>query len=295
MFDAAPASSSLPLAQSEAYARALAALGLSTARLQFGSGQGHALQQSRMLPVLGQIGLISRGPVWSSEPCPAVLRGGLAEVGFPVVINAEAGAEPLMRGAGLVQVMTPATLALLDLRGGKAAIEARMKGKWRNRLRRGEEAGLTLRVTELPSTRANWVLAAETVQRQTRGYRGLPPGLALAYGQANPGQAHLLEACRDSAPVAGMVFLRHGAQVTYFLGVTTEAGRALHAHCLLLARAAAELSALGCETLDLGLLNTEDTPGLARFKLGSGARAARLGGTWLFTRALSRMLYRRRA
>jgi hypothetical protein len=32
--------------------------------------------------------------------------------------------------------------------------------------------------------------------------------------------------------------------------------------------------------LDLGTLDTQNAPGLARFKLGSGATAQLLGGTW---------------
>jgi hypothetical protein len=33
--------------------------------------------------------------------------------------------------------------------------------------------------------------------------------------------------------------------------------------------------------LDLGTVDTENAPGLARFKIGSGAQIRSLGGTWL--------------
>lgn len=189
--------------------------------------------------------------------------------------------------------MTPATLAMLDLSGGAEAIWARMHGKWRNRLRRAEASGLRLRVSTLPDASADWVLNAEALQRRARVYRGLPPELARANGQANPGGALLYEALSDGAPAAGMVVLRHGAMATYFLGVTTDAGRAVHAHNLTLARAAEDLAAQGCTQFDLGLLDTERAPGLARFKLGSGARAERPGGTWLYTRWLARLPFPR--
>lgn len=290
MFDAAPSLLSLPLAQSAEFARALSTMGLSTEQLQIGAGRGQALLQSRMVPFVGQIGLISRGPLWHGAPCAAMLRARLADIGYPVFLNAENGQERLLRAAGLVQVMTPATLAVLDVCGGPDALRARMHGKWRNRLRRAERAGLSSRVIVLPDARSDWVVAAEEMQRTTRGYRGLPPALAVAYGQANPGGAILFEALQDDVAVAGMVFLRHGTQATYFLGTTTQAGRAVHAHTFLLARAATYLAEAGCSRLDLGTLDTEATSGLARFKLGSGARVERLGGTWFYARPLAAVI-----
>jgi hypothetical protein len=52
-------------------------------------------------------------------------------------------------------------------------------------------------------------------------------------------------------------------------------------HALVLARR-------GITRLDLGTLDTEAAPGLARFKLGSGAAARALGGTWLWWPPLAR-------
>jgi hypothetical protein len=49
----------------------------------------------------------------------------------------------------------------------------------------------------------------------------------------------------------------------------------------MLARAAEALAAEGLRWLDLGTVDTEAAPGLARFKLGTGARLRRLGATCL--------------
>ncbi|WYK06320.1 hypothetical protein DWF04_021940 [Cereibacter sphaeroides f. sp. denitrificans] len=38
---------------------------------------------------------------------------------------------------------------------------------------------------------------------------------------------------------------------------------------------------MGIEALELGLIDTERTEGIARFKLGTGAAACPLGATWL--------------
>ncbi|MEY8843073.1 GNAT family N-acetyltransferase, partial [Cribrihabitans sp. XS_ASV171] len=77
------------------------------------------------------------------------------------------------------------------------------------------------------------------------------------------------------------LILIHGQSATYHVAHTTQQGRATSAHNLLLWEAATWLAARGLTRLDLGPVETEHSPGLARFKLGTGARARALGGTWL--------------
>jgi lipid II:glycine glycyltransferase (peptidoglycan interpeptide bridge formation enzyme) len=78
-----------------------------------------------------------------------------------------------------------------------------------------------------------------------------------------------------------MLFLVHGSTATYHVGWTGDAGRCASAHNLLLWRAMEALQRRGVRRIDLGLLDTVNTPGLARFKLGAGRVPHRLGGTWL--------------
>ena len=80
---------------------------------------------------------------------------------------------------------------------------------------------------------------------------------------------------------AAMCFVRHGTWATYHLGWADARARAVGAHGLMLWQAALSLRGEGVTTLDLGDINTETTPGLARFKLGTGARLHRLGATCL--------------
>ena len=84
--------------------------------------------------------------------------------------------------------------------------------------------------------------------------------------------------------------LRPLTQKDPLFGHTTAAGRAVSAHTLLLWQAADWLASKGHDRLDLGLINTEDAPGLARFKLGAGACARPLGGTWIWWPPLGRTL-----
>ena len=89
-----------------------------------------------------------------------------------------------------------------------------------------------------------------------------------------------------------------GDLVHFFLGCV-DAGEVsggwnfrlvLNAHNLLLARAAKWFAGRGVRGLDLGTIDTVNAPGLARFKLGVGARAKKLGGTWLYQKHMVRPL-----
>lgn len=287
MFDAVHPASSIPLPQSTAFARAVALLGTGVEELKL-NGAGHALMQSRWLPVIGWVGLISRGPVWHDGPKAAVLADVLSDLKHPVLLNADTSFPSDLPANGFVQIMTPATVAQLDLTGSSEMRRAKMHQKWRNRLVRAEGSGLRIRREALEHDPTHWLLDAEAKQRKERWYRGLPPSLALAYAQANPAMAQVFTAQLKGEDVAAMLFLRHGPTATYFIGHSTQTGRDLNAHNLLLAQAADWLSEHGADLLELGQLDTENAPGLARFKLGIGAEAKELGGTWLYHRHLAK-------
>lgn len=280
MFDAEAMQPQIPLQQSTAFLRAVRIMGGQAEKLPLGDEgrDGHALMQLRRLPVIGTVGLVSRGPYWQSAPDAEGFAQTIATKRHPVLVNADHAAG--FASAGLINVMTPASVALLAL---GPDIEASMHQKWRNRLRKAEASSLNVVRTVFPADPLHWLLKAEAAQRRTRGYRGLHPAFAVAFAKANAKMAHFFVANLRNDPVAGMLFLRHGDMVTYHMGHTTNAGRALNAHTLLLARAARWFAGKGVHTIDLGSVDTVNAPGLARFKLGSGAKVKKLGGTWLFS------------
>ncbi|WP_238366178.1 GNAT family N-acetyltransferase [Mesobacterium pallidum] len=287
MFDSTPLRRPVPLPQSAGFRRAARLLGLPLEEITLtaeGQPLALALMQTRRLPLIGRVGLISRGPLWAGAPDAGHLAAALRALRHPVLLNAETDPPGQLAQAGFLPIMTPATLARLDLRGSATDRRARMQQKWRNRLYRAEETPLKIRRSVLPPDPNHWLLAAERQQRRTRRYTGLPPEFCAAWSEANPHMAQLFTAELHGQPVAAMLFLRHGQSATYQVGHTTEAGRALHAHSLLLSRAADWLADHGTDWLDLGTLDTVNAPGLARFKLGAGASPYRLGGTWLWSR-----------
>nr|WP_070959605.1 GNAT family N-acetyltransferase [Hyphomonas sp. Mor2] len=262
----------LPLTQSEAYERTLKALGLPVQRIA--SVGGTCLVQSRKLPVLGAVNLVSRGPVMSPDAHRrAFIRSVRAAVRGPLIINAP------LEGAGVgLKIMQGAELAMIDLLAPDQ-MRARLHQKWRNQLKKGEKSSLAVIDQPLDGKRHAWFLDAEQAQQLTRKYRAHPTGFLLAFASANPGQARLYTAMLGQQPVAAMLVLKHGAMATYQAGVTTEAGRKQCAHNLLLWRIMCDLQKRGMRQLDLG--RADLSTGLRRFKRGTGARIETLPGTFL--------------
>ena len=88
--------------------------------------------------------------------------------------------------------------------------------------------------------------------------------------------------CYDNnCPIAAMLFLLHAPVVTYHIGWTSAQGRKFHAHHRMIMEAAEGFAQHGYYRMDLGLVETDRAPGLARFKIGTGAHVRPLGGTWL--------------
>ncbi len=263
-----PDSGEVPFQQSLAYASAARALG---GRLRRGvlHRRGAPAGQVQVMERPG-LRLILRGPVLApGEPSGPWLRR-LARWGGATVAVPEA---PVC-GFGGVPLMTPRHHAFLDLRPDPAVLRAAMGQKWRNRLAAAERRGVEVR----PGGRAvlEHLLVEEGAQRQARGYRSLPAD----FTRALPDAALRLWQWRDRGKVgAAMAFVRHGTAASYHLGWAGPRAREAGAHGAMLWQAALALRAEGVTCLDLGDVNDEDAPGLAHFKLGTGAALRRLGPT----------------
>jgi len=266
-----------PLHQSQEYETALRHLGRTPLRLPDG-----ALALRRRLPGGLQATMLPRAAPRSL----AALHDQLTASGLQRSLVILAPNAPLDSGA--LPLLSPACVAELPLLPDPDRQRAALHQKWRNRLARAEDRGLT--VTSGQGAALDWLLRAEEAQRCDRGYRGWPATLTRAYLAANRDAGVLLSAREAGKPIAAVLILRHGSAATYHIGHTTPRGRAVGAHNLLLWRATRQLADSGVSSLELGPLDTESAPGLARFKLGSGAHARRLGGTWLWWPPLGRAL-----
>ncbi len=289
-----PAGALAPMQQHPVYGAACEAIGSGLRRFVLRASNGKTIASAQVLerpvPLLGKAALLSRGPVWKPKTPAAQQRDGLIrllerlrEEHRVVVVTPEscADTDPL-EGCGWMRAMTPCQLAVLDLSGGPEAMRARQHGKGRNRLRRAQGAGLQVEDSDMPADPAHWLLAAEAEQARRRHYRRLPPKFTLAWvAQGGRHSARLFTASLEGKTVAAMLFLLHGKAATYHIGWSGPEGRAAGAHNLLLWRAQLWLANRDVRLLELDLVDTQTTPGLARFKLGSGARVVPLGATRL--------------
>lgn len=286
-----------PMQQHPRYGRALSLLGADVRRLAIAGEAGEMLGRAQIATRrFGPLALsmIGRGPLWHGPQAGGQQRAALRQIarGVGPLIAIPGAAEGVVpRGPGLIALMTPAHHAVLDLCPGPAILRAGLGGKWRNRLVRAEAEGVRI-------TRARdfgWLLAAGAAQARARGYRSLPARFTKAWAAAGEGGAagddggcRLYEAHAGGARIAAMLFLVHRPWASYHIGWSGEAGRRRNAHGLILWRAITDLAAEGLAALDLGSVDTEAAPGLARFKIGTGARVAPIGPTLLVLPALTR-------
>lgn len=289
--------SAAPMQQHPRYGRALSLCGAGVRRLTIADDDGAPLGLAQIVtrrfgPI--KLSMIGRGPVWRA-PLDAdrqrtalrqIARGAGVLIATPGTVAAD---RPAPQGPGMIALMTAAHHAVLDLGPGRGALRAGLGAKWRNRLVRAEAAPISVS----RGRDFGWLLAVEAAQARARGYRGLPARFAEAWVAAgddavNDGGYRLYEARAAGVRVAAMLFLTHWPWASYHIGWSGEAGRRLNAHGLILWRAITDLAAEGVAALDLGTVDTEAAPGLARFKIGTGARVAPLGPTLLVLPALTR-------
>lgn len=232
---------------------------------------------------------LQRGPLLMLSRCQTP-AGDLPEIlasqRRPVLLNPDQP-DPDIAQIGAVPLISPATIAELHLTGD---LRSGLHQKWRNRLKHAEAQNLRATRQNMPVDPAHWLLSADAALQKARRYRNWPAALTCAFARANPSHAKLFTAFAGKTPVAGLLLLRHGSVATYHVAHTTARGRHHSAQNLLMWQAMTWAARKGVQRLDLGLISTEDAPGLARFKLGTGARMRQLGGTWLWWPRLGRTL-----
>ena len=264
------------LPQSPEFLRALRATGQAPLLLE---NLGHTVVTRRRLPGGFPLAMVNRAPIKK----PLRLLEILQEQGLgrtPVILSPEQPTPELARH-GAIPLVSPAHVAKWDLTQNRDALRAGLHQKWRNRLKHAEAQNLRVTRQNMPADPGHWLLQADLRQQQTQGYRSWPLPLTLAFAQENPGKAKLFQAFEGKEAIAALLILRHGGAATYHISHSTARGKARSAHNLLMWHAACWLQDKDCQHLDLGLINTEEAAGLARFKLGTGAQLCALGGTWL--------------
>jgi hypothetical protein len=250
-----------PFQQSAVYAAAAAACGARVRWLDSGRDRVLAVERGRLRLVLRVQPSGAEG-----DRRHAIRR--LARWGGATVVTPEAE----VAGLGLIPLVTPMHHAIWALQGD---LRAGMAGKWRNRLVAAEPPA---QVQIGNAGTLDRLITVEARQRKERRYQALPEGFARAL---DPTALRLWEWRYRGEMAAAMAFVVHGGSASYHLGWASEAARAAGVHGVMLTQAAEALQAEGVRWLDIGSVDTERAPGLARFKLGTGAALKRLGATLL--------------
>lgn len=235
-----------------------------------------------------RIALLMRGPTWINDYAEAYEAMFLEQIrhklaGAVLLWTPDRIAQPATRHrlSGYRRVLTGYSTVLVDLKPDLVAIKAQLNGKWRNLLRSSERSEIVIKAVKGGKLH-EWLVSANESYRQKIGYNGPSPDFIKSLGYfSNPNGRQVWLAMVNDKPIAGVIMQKHGRMGTYYAGCTSPQGRQLRAHHRLLWHATEQLKASGVITLDLGGIDTEKAPGVARFKLGMGGAPVTLAGTYL--------------
>lgn len=223
-----------------------------------------------------EVNFVERGPVTYVARCSDPMKFHAMRRINPstiCVLNPDAPESGALRQAGFRQIMTPASVAEIDL-----TMPFRPLQKWRNTLNKANKSAGNLSHRPFDFAKDRWLLDADLAQQRKKKYRAMPHAITQFWPKSD---TLLCTHTVKNMPVAAMLFLVHGSTATYQIGWSNDIGRAEASHNAILAQAFEILKQRGIFRLDLGIVDTVNTPHLARFKIGTGATVRPLGGTWL--------------
>lgn len=294
-WDAAHAAALGSLQQDWAYGSAMLALGVPVLRARVerdGVTLAFAQFIVRRFGRFGSVALCSRGPIWTqaltADDKRRVYKALKQTLPLPglrfMLVTPEQAAGEAVGLSGMRRVMTGMSTVMLDLTPTMDELRANLERRWRHRLVTSESSGLSIQRVGTQPNQFRWLLEAEMAQRGDKGLDGLPPAFFERYVFTRKNAADTMLTLRADVGrdrVAAMMFLIHGRSAIYHIGWTTDKGRDLHAHNLILWKGIEALKARGIQQLDLGGVNTIRSAGIARFKISTGGKVLTLAGSYL--------------
>lgn len=268
----------------------------------------------KRLPVTGGIAYISGGPIVRQKDVPSVheeaLRLSLRALrreyvekrGLILRIAPSAGSdtwhvqqEQAFESVGFKtsDAMRKYRTVLLDLNRRASEIRADFSQKWRNCLNAAERSELTVET----GIGTGLFREFECLFAETRKRKEFSVDLDVAFYEAVQSdlvardQFVLTIARLKGEPVAGHVASMPGDTCTYLLGASNAEGRGAKASYLLQWKVIEKARQTGCHYYDLGGIDVEANPGVARFKQRMGGSEVLASGPYeLSPRGLNRIL-----
>ena len=293
-WDQAHAAAAAPLQQDWAYGSTMVSVGARVLRARV-KADGVPVAQAqfivRKFAKYVSLALCTRGPLWlqdlSAKDKAAAYKEMRKTLPLPglrfMMVTPN---ETLQEQPGLPtvrRIMSGYSTVMLDISRPLDVLRANLDGRWRQPLHRAEKSELNVQRMGTNPGQYRWLLDAEMQQRVDRGLEGMPLVWFERYAESRKQPSRNLLSLRADVGrerVAGMMFLIHGEAATYQVGWTSDAGRDLHAHNLMLWRAIEELRERGVRSLDLGGVNTQRSAGVARFKMATGGTVRQLAGSY---------------
>lgn len=128
-----------------------------------------------------------------------------------------------------------------------------------------------------------WLRLQYVIDKAARGYNGISPQLLDNLAAISTPQPCMIigKVTLGGEDIAGILILLHGQSATYQIGWSSDRGRTVSAHHLLLWRARQVLRDYGIKDFDLGGVNDEsNAEGIKKFKQATGATPYRLVGQY---------------
>ena len=293
-WDQAHAAAAAPLQQDWAYGSTMVSVGARVLRARV-EADGVPVAQAqfivRKFAKYVSLALCTRGPLWlqalSAKDKAAAYKEMRQSLPLPglrfMMVTPNETLEEQPGLPAVRRIMSGYSTVMLDIDKPMETLRAQLDKRWRHRLGGAEKSELNVQRMGTNPGQYRWLLDAEMQQRVDRGLEGLPLVWFEHYAESRKQPSRNLLSLRADVGrerVAGMMFLIHGQAATYQVGWTSDAGRDLHAHNLMLWRAIEELRERGVRSLDLGGVNTQRSAGIARFKMATGGTVRQLAGSY---------------
>lgn len=191
-------------------------------------------------------------------------------------------AQKILQSAGLTRMdgRKGYETVWVDLTGPDDARCAALRPNWHGSLKKAQRTPLAIE-WDWDGKAFPALLAGYIHDRQVKAYDGPSPQLLSGLATfMTPKRTMMIGTARaENGQVAAMVMVVvHGRNATYLVGWTTDDGRVLSAHHLLLWEGMGVLKEMGITELDLGGVNDEHAKGIKEFKEGMGGKTVRYVG-----------------
>lgn len=284
------------LPQSWAYGEAKATKGWLVHRVRFRLDDrivAFATVLERRLLGLTLVTRVNRGPVLlEANPAPSTVGAvyqalrrrwggfGRGPLMIAPALPHDAASETALRGAGYFRRQNLSWQSgRIDLTVDELAIWSSLTPAFRNRWRKSEAAGATVRVADDRDT-FDWMVERHLRNMAEKHFHAVDGAfLGTLRASLPPEDLLVFQVLLDGVPVAGMSVVRFGDLAEYHVGWVGEQGRRVNAGNALMWAIIREMKRRGATALDLGGLKEGD--GYTRFKRTMSPVEYRLVGEWV--------------